>query len=66
MNDVPTRRHQPTYPLSFADGHSESMKLVCRDTLSWHPPDANPAEVSSDGTINRDLVNLQNVAYSSP
>jgi prepilin-type N-terminal cleavage/methylation domain-containing protein len=65
MNDIPTRIHKTAYPLSFADGHSEAFKFLCQDTLSWKPPEPNPAEISSDGTPNEDLINLRNAAYVS-
>jgi len=65
MNDIPARRHKTAYPLSFADGHSEAFKFLCGDTLSWEPPQPNPAEISSDGTPNQDLINLRNAAYIS-
>jgi len=65
MNDIPTRLHkyQPAYPVSFADGHAESVKIQCADTLSWQPSDASPEETSKDGTPNQDLINLRNIAY---
>jgi prepilin-type N-terminal cleavage/methylation domain-containing protein len=66
MNDIPARRHQTGYPLSFADGHSEAFKFLCHDTLSWHPGEENPHEVASDGTINQDVINLRNAAYIAP
>ena len=66
MNDIPTRRHKPSLPLSFADGHSEPLKLVCRDTLFWQPGQDNPHEVSSDGTVNQDIIHLRTAAYASP
>ena len=66
MNDIPARRHKTAYPLSFADGHTEAFKFLCQDTLSWHPGEENPHDTSSDGTPNRDLVNLRNAAYISP
>ena len=65
MHDIPSRRHKPSYPLSFADGHVEAFKFLCPDTLSWTPADPYPAEISSDGTPNQDLVNLRNAAYIS-
>jgi prepilin-type N-terminal cleavage/methylation domain-containing protein len=63
MNDIPTRRHKPTYPLTFADGHTEHFKFLCQDTISWQPPEPNPREISSDATPNRDVINLRNAAY---
>ena len=33
MNDIPSRLHKTAYPLSFADGHTEAFKFLCRDTL---------------------------------
>jgi prepilin-type N-terminal cleavage/methylation domain-containing protein len=63
MNDIPSRLHKPSYPLSFADGHAETIKLLCKDTLSWTATDPFPEETSTDGTINQDLVNLRNAAY---
>jgi hypothetical protein len=65
MNDIPSRLHKPSYPLSFADGHAETIKLLCKDTLSWTATDPFPEETSTDGTINQDLVNLRNAAYIS-
>jgi prepilin-type N-terminal cleavage/methylation domain-containing protein len=65
MNDMPTRRHKPAYPLSFADGHAEAFKFLCRDTLSWQPPQPHPLAISSDGRPNQDLVKLRNAAYLS-
>jgi prepilin-type N-terminal cleavage/methylation domain-containing protein len=65
MNDVPTRAHKRTYPLSFADGHTEAFKFLCHDTLSWQPDQDNPQELSSDGTVNRDIINLRGAAYIS-
>ena len=62
MNDIPSRAHKRTYPLSFADGHTEAFKFLCRDTMSWQPGNANPEEISSDGTVNRDIINLRNAA----
>ena len=59
MNDMPTRRHKPVYPLSFADGHCETFKFLCQDTLSWQPPQPHPSAICSDGTTNRDLINLR-------
>jgi prepilin-type N-terminal cleavage/methylation domain-containing protein len=65
MNDIPARRHKTVYPLSFADGHAEAFKFLCRDTISWKPSCPNPEEVSSDGKPNQDLINLRNAAYMS-
>lgn len=47
MNDLPTRIHKSTYPLSFADGHTEAFKFLCPNT----DPD------------NQDAINLRNAAY---
>lgn len=63
MHDIPTRVHKPVYPLSFADGHAESFKIMCGDTLAWRQGDAYPPEISSDGTVNQDVINLRNAAY---
>ena len=63
MNDIPARRHKTAYPLSFADGHTEAFKFLCQDTLSWEPPQPSPPEISSDGTINQDIINLRNAAW---
>jgi prepilin-type N-terminal cleavage/methylation domain-containing protein len=65
MNDIPARRHKTAYPLSFADGHAEAFRFLCQDTLFWQPPQPNPPEISSDGTPNRDIINLRNAAYIS-
>ncbi len=65
MNDIPSRIHKTAYPLSFADGHTEAFKFLCPDTLSWEPPQPHPEEISSDGTINQDIINLRNAAYIS-
>jgi prepilin-type N-terminal cleavage/methylation domain-containing protein len=65
MNDIPARRHKTAYLLSFADGHTEAFKFRCPDTLSWNPSQPNPTEISSDGTINQDIINLRNAAYIS-
>lgn len=63
MNDIPTRIHRTAYPLSFADGHAESFKICCGDTLAWCPPEPSPTEISSDGTVNQDIINLRQAAY---
>jgi len=63
MNDIPTRIHKTAYPLSFADGHAEAFKLLCPDTLGWNPSLPSPPEISSDGTVNQDVINLRNAAY---
>ncbi|HXT13767.1 MAG TPA: prepilin-type N-terminal cleavage/methylation domain-containing protein [Candidatus Angelobacter sp.] len=63
MNDVPSRTHKKSYPLGFADGHVEFIKLLCPDTLNWTHDDPRPQEISSDGTVNQDLINLRSVAY---
>jgi len=63
MGDMPSRLHKTAYPLAFADGHSESFKFLCRDTMNWVPGLQNPPETSSDGTINQDIINLRNAAY---
>jgi len=63
MNDIPTRIHKTSYPLSFADGHAESFRLVSADTRSWTPSGPNPPEITADGTPNGDLVNLRNAAH---
>jgi prepilin-type N-terminal cleavage/methylation domain-containing protein len=63
MNDIPSRSHKTAYPLSFADGHAESFKILCGDTLAWNPSLPDPLEISSDGTVNQDLINLRNAAY---
>ncbi len=65
MKDIPSRTHKKSYPLSFADGHTEFFKLVCPDTLAWAPGMSRPQEISSDGTVNQDLIDLRNVAYIS-
>ena len=65
MNDIPTRIHKTAYPLSFADGHTESFKLLCGDTLNWDPSKPEPSETASDGRLNQDLINLRNAAYIS-
>jgi prepilin-type N-terminal cleavage/methylation domain-containing protein len=65
MNDIPSRSHKTAYPLSFADGHTEAFKFLCPDTLSWEPPRPDPAEISSDGTINQDIINLRAAACLS-
>jgi hypothetical protein len=66
MNDIPARRHRTAYPLSFADGHTEAFKFLCKETMSWQPPQPNPTEICGDGTVNRDILNLRNAAYISP
>jgi prepilin-type N-terminal cleavage/methylation domain-containing protein/prepilin-type processing-associated H-X9-DG protein len=63
MSSVPSRRHSKAYPVSFADGHVEAYKILCRDTLDWNPRKCLPPEVASDGSPNRDLANLRNAAY---
>ncbi len=63
INDMPTRWHKTVYPLSFADGHVDSFKFLCADTLDWQAPQPMPQAAASDGSTNRDLVNLQNAAY---
>jgi prepilin-type N-terminal cleavage/methylation domain-containing protein len=65
MSDIPSRRHRPSYPLSFADGHVEAFKFLCKDTLSWNPSLPYPQETSTDGTPNQDIINLRNAAYIS-
>lgn len=65
LNDIPSRAHKKSYPLSFADGHTEFFKILCHDTLAWAPGSPRPQETSSDGTVNQDLINLRNVAYIS-
>jgi len=65
MNDIPARHHKTAYPLSFADGHTEAFKFLCPDTIAWEPTRPNPAEFSSDGTPNQDVINLRNAAYIS-
>ena len=47
MNDIPTRAHKTSYPLSFADGHAETFKWLSADVT---PDDA-------------DVINLRNAAY---
>jgi prepilin-type N-terminal cleavage/methylation domain-containing protein len=66
MNDIPARRHKPTYPLSFADGHTEAFKFMCQDTLAWQPGQENPQDRAIDGTPNQDLLKLRSTAYISP
>jgi prepilin-type N-terminal cleavage/methylation domain-containing protein len=66
MNDIPSRLHKPVYPLSFADGHVEAFKFLCKDTLNWTASQPFPEETSTDGTPNQDLINLRNAAYASP
>jgi prepilin-type N-terminal cleavage/methylation domain-containing protein len=63
MNDIPSRQHKTAYPLSFADGHADAFKLLCKDTISWQPGEPNPPDISSDGTPNQDIINLRNAAY---
>ena len=63
MNDIPSRIHKTAYPLSFADGHTEAFKFLCGDTLFWEPPQPSPPEISSNGTINQDIINLRNAAW---
>jgi prepilin-type N-terminal cleavage/methylation domain-containing protein len=63
MNDVPSRVHKATYPLSFADNHAEAFKFLCKDTISWTPDGPYPQETSTDGTPNQDLINLRDAAY---
>jgi prepilin-type N-terminal cleavage/methylation domain-containing protein len=63
MKDIPSRGHKRSYSLSFADGHTEFFKILCPDTLAWTPNRARPREISSDGTVNQDIINLRNVAY---
>ena len=65
MNDIPTRIHGTTCPMSFADGHAEPFKLLCPDTMFWDPSKPDPPEISSGGTVNQDLINLRNAAYIS-
>ena len=65
MNDVPSRAHKTTYPLSFVDGHVDAFKFLCGDTKTWTATDAYPQETASDGSINQDLINLRNAAYVS-
>jgi hypothetical protein len=55
LNDFPTRVHKTGYPLSFADGHAEAFKFFTHETT----------EISDDGTVNQDVVNLRNAAYIS-
>lgn len=63
MNDIPSRSHRTAYPLSFADGHAESFRIRCGDTLAWNPSLPDPLEISSDGTVNQDIINLREAAY---
>ena len=63
MNDIPTRSHRTAYPLSFADGHAEAFKIWCPDTLAWTPSLPSPPEISSDGTVNQDIINLRTAAW---
>ena len=63
MEDVPSRAHKKSYPLCFADGHTEFIKILCPDTLAWTPDRPRPQEISSDGSVNQDIINLRNLAY---
>lgn len=63
MNDIPSRTHRTSYPISFADGHVETFKILCHDTLAWTPGGGQPQETSTDGTVNQDIINLRNAAY---
>jgi prepilin-type N-terminal cleavage/methylation domain-containing protein/prepilin-type processing-associated H-X9-DG protein len=63
MNDIPSRIHKTACPLSFADGHVEVFRFQCQDTLAWNPFKPNPTEISSDGTVNQDIINLRNAAW---
>lgn len=63
MNDIPSRSHKIAYPLSFADGHVEAFKILCPNTLAWNPSKPNPPEISSDGTVNQDIIKLRNAAW---
>jgi len=63
MNDIPSRIHKTAYPLNFADGHVEAFVFLCPDTLSWNPSKPGPPEISSDGTVNQDLIKLRNAAW---
>jgi hypothetical protein len=65
MNDVPSRIHKTAYPLSFADGQAETFEFLCPDTLSWNPSKPSPPEISSDGTVNQDIIKLRNAAWLS-
>jgi prepilin-type N-terminal cleavage/methylation domain-containing protein len=63
MEDIPSRAHKKSYPLSFADGHIEFFKILCPDTLAWTPGGSRPQETASDGSVNQDIINLRKVAY---
>lgn len=63
MNDIPSRSHKTAYPLSFADGHVEAFRFLCPDTLAWNSSKPNPAEISGEGTVNQDIINLRNAAW---
>lgn len=63
MHDIPSLRHKKACPMSFADGHAEPFKFLCRDTMNWRLGGERIDEISSDGSTNMDVVNLRNVAY---
>jgi len=61
--DLPTvRRHHFSYPLAFADGHTEIFRLTDSDTRSWALGDPRPEEIDTDGNTNSDLVRLRDAA----
>jgi prepilin-type N-terminal cleavage/methylation domain-containing protein len=65
LSDLPTRNHKTAYPLSFADGHAEAFKFVCPETLTWDPSQGELPEITDNGTVNQDVINIRNAAYVS-
>lgn len=60
--DVPARRHKFTYPLTFADGHAELIKLSDPDTRSWRATMGSMPERDSAGVLNPDLLKLREIS----
>jgi prepilin-type N-terminal cleavage/methylation domain-containing protein len=55
--DAPSRRHDRSYGINFADGHSEIYKLKDERTIKW-----TALPVAKTGPLNPDWVALTNVS----
>jgi prepilin-type N-terminal cleavage/methylation domain-containing protein/prepilin-type processing-associated H-X9-DG protein len=59
--DIPAQRHNFSYTLAFADGHSEIFKLTDPRSRSWNPPWGSPVPIPSFAPLNPDYTRLTNV-----
>jgi hypothetical protein len=60
MNDIPTAHQSGAYAMSFADGHTEMIKLMDSRTRTW-----TAGNIPNAPTVNQDWRTLTNYATAN-